>query len=583
MTLPDPRPTHGPALATGRPRLRRGAIRCVGASHPGRIREHNEDRLHVDPERGILIVVDGIGGQAAGETAAETALTFIRSRLERQTGRTEERVREAIAVANNEIVRLAQRNPEWAGMGCVVTLAVIEDGMVTIGHVGDSRLYRLDAEGIVKVTRDHSPVGMREDEGELSEADAMRHPRRNEIYRSVGVEVHTPLDEDFVDVSRFPFDPGSAILLCSDGLSDLVSSEAIARIVREHAGDEQRAVERLIEAANAAGGKDNVTVALAAGPGFASALAAGGRRASPGVEPPRDLADPRLTGGAAAASDVPTRRSRSGVALAFAVGVLAGAALLWGYLPLLRSSLPARVPVGADLLAARAPRALRVGPGLEYTAIGDALAAAHRGDSVSVEPGVYHEQVRLEEGVTLLSRVARGATLSPRGEAAAPLVAVVAEGLLTGRIVGFRIAAGDGAALDIGIQVRDARIDIEDVEIMGARVAGVAFQGRSDATLRASLVHANAGAGVTIASTASPRLAHNLILENGRGGRRARAGVELEAGATPTLVGNVIARNAAEGVRGASAALRETLRESNSFEGFVRSGASGAAETRSRR
>jgi hypothetical protein len=224
-----------------------------------------------------------------------------------------------------------------------------------------------------------------------------------------------------------------------------------------------------------------------------------------------------------------------------------------------------------------------VGPGLEYAAIGDALAAARRGDTVSVEPGIYHEQVRLEEGVTLLSRVARQATLSPRGEAATPLVALVAEGLSAGRIVGFRIAAGEGVPLDIGVQVRDARIAIEDVEITGARVAGVAFQGRTDATLRASWIHGNAGAGVTIASTASPRLAHNLILENGRGGRRARAGVELEGGASPTLVGNVIAGNAAGGVRGAPPAMRETFRQTNSFEGFGRAGAPGAAGPGSRR
>src|SRR3989442_11011591 len=289
MTLPDRTHDPGPTLVAARRGSRRAAIRCAGATHRGMIRDHNEDRLHVDPERGILLVVDGRGGQAAGETAAETALPFLRSRLERQTGRVEERVREAIAVANNEIVRLAVQNPAWAGMGCVLTLAVIEDGMVTVGHVGDSRAYRLGADGIVKVTRDHSPIGMREDEGELSEADAMRHPRRNEVYRSVGAEEHTPLDEDFVEVSRFPFDPEGAILLCSDGLTDLVSSESIARIVREHAGDEQNTVERLIEAANAAGGKDNVTVALVAGEHFGAAPAA--RRApEPGLGAPATAA-----------------------------------------------------------------------------------------------------------------------------------------------------------------------------------------------------------------------------------------------------------------------------------------------------
>ena len=164
MTIPDRLRGNDPVLVVSRPR-RRGAFRCAGATHPGLVRDHNEDRVHVDAERGVLIVVDGIGGQTAGETAAAIALTFLRSRLERQTGRAEDRVREAIAVANNEIVRRAAEDPALAGMGCVLTLAVIEDGMVTVGHVGDSRLYRLGADGIVKVTRDHSPVGMREDEG----------------------------------------------------------------------------------------------------------------------------------------------------------------------------------------------------------------------------------------------------------------------------------------------------------------------------------------------------------------------------------------------------------------------------------
>lgn len=563
MTLPDRLRDNAPTLVAARPGSRRSVIRCAGATHQGMIRDHNEDRLHVDPERGILIVVDGIGGQAAGETAAETALTFLRSRLERQTGRVEERVREAIAVANNEIVRLAAQNPAWEGMGCVLTVAVIEDGMVTVGHVGDSRLYRLGPDGIVKVTRDHSPIGMREDEGELSEADAMRHPRRNEVYRSVGAEEHTPLDEDFVEVSRFPFDPEGAILLCTDGLTDLVSSEVIARIVREHAGDEQRTVERLIEAANAVGGKDNVTVALAAGERFAAALGWArekevGRRAMT-TEAPR----------------APARSLLSRPGYVFALGVLAGVALFWGFTLLDRAPVSSRSPLVPALQTSRAPRALLVGPGLEYAGIGDALAAARSGDTVSVAPGVYREQVRLEEGVTLMSRVPRQAVLAPRGEAS-PLVAVVAEGLSSGRIVGFRIAASDSGPLDIGIRVRDAGIAIEDVEVSGARVAGVAFQGRGEASLRASLIHRNAGAGVTVASPAAPRLAHNLILDNGRGARRTRAGIELESGAAPSLVGNVIAGNAAEGVRGAAPTIRAALLENNVFEAFGRANRSGA-------
>ena len=184
----------------------------------------NEDRFHVDEARGLFIVIDGVGGQAAGGKAADVALAMLRERLERETGPVAERVREAIAVANNEIYRLASSRPEWDGMACVLTVAVVKDGTATIGHVGDTRLYKLRAGRIEKITRDHSPVGEREDAQELSEFEAMRHPRRNEVYRDVGSEPHAPGDPEFVDMHEIPFDADDALLLCSDGLSDLVDS-----------------------------------------------------------------------------------------------------------------------------------------------------------------------------------------------------------------------------------------------------------------------------------------------------------------------------------------------------------------------
>ena len=161
-------------------------LRFAAASDPGKRRKNNEDRYYVDADRGIYAVIDGVGGQAAGETAAAVAVDVIRERLERQTGTPEERLREAITLANNEILRLSRTRPEWAGMACVLTVALIEDDIVTVGHVGDSRLYLLRSGEIQKITRDHSPVGEREDRGELSEDEAMRHARRNEIYRDVG-------------------------------------------------------------------------------------------------------------------------------------------------------------------------------------------------------------------------------------------------------------------------------------------------------------------------------------------------------------------------------------------------------------
>ena len=243
-------------------------LRYAGSSDPGRVRRNNEDKLYLDAERGIFLVVDGIGGQAAGEKAAEIAVERLRARLERQTGTAEQRVREAIAMANNEILRAAQSNPEWAGMACVLTVAVLEDGSAVVGHVGDSRLYKIRAGAISKITHDHSPVGEREDSGELTEAEAMRHPRRNEVFRDVGSEQHAPDDADFIEVQRFPFEPDSALLLCSDGLSDQVTANDIRRTVERHARDPDRAARELIDAANRAGGKDNVTVLVIEGEQF---------------------------------------------------------------------------------------------------------------------------------------------------------------------------------------------------------------------------------------------------------------------------------------------------------------------------
>src|SRR6185436_7535128 len=231
-------------------------LKAAGDSHPGLQRAVNEDRFHYDPARGLFLVIDGVGGQAAGEKAAETALGILRARLERETGPVDDRVREAIALANAEILRLASLRAEYAGMACVLTVAVVVNGEAVVGHVGDTRLYKLRGGRIEKLTKDHSPVGEREDAGEISEAEAMRHPRRNEVYRDVGSEPHGPSDPDFIDLFRTPFEPDAAFLLCSDGLSDGLGSAAIRDLVEAHAGRPHEVARSLVDAANDAGGRD---------------------------------------------------------------------------------------------------------------------------------------------------------------------------------------------------------------------------------------------------------------------------------------------------------------------------------------
>ena len=193
------------------------ALIAAGQTDPGRLRNVNEDRFLCDSARGIFIVIDGVGGQAAGGRAADIALATLRTRLEAEAGSPAQRIREAITEANNEIYRLAASRPQWSGMACVLTVAVLEHGRATIGHVGDTRLYKLRDDRIEKITRDHSPVGEREDSKELSEQQAMRHPRRNEVYRDVGSEPHEPSDAEFVDIEEIPFEPDSAFCCAVTG------------------------------------------------------------------------------------------------------------------------------------------------------------------------------------------------------------------------------------------------------------------------------------------------------------------------------------------------------------------------------
>jgi serine/threonine protein phosphatase PrpC len=237
------------------------------ATDTGLLRAHNEDRYWIDAARGIFLVVDGLGGHAAGEIAAQTAVEAIRDSLDFPAP-APERVRRAITAANNRIFTLAGEREEFAGMACVLTLALVEDARTTIGHVGDSRLYLICNGTMRKLTNDHSVVGEREDAGELSEAEAMRHPRRNEVFRDVGSRPREPHDEDFIEIRQCLFRSDAALLLCSDGLTDQLSSARILSIIERCAGDPAAVTCALVDAANEAGGTDNVTALFIAGPEF---------------------------------------------------------------------------------------------------------------------------------------------------------------------------------------------------------------------------------------------------------------------------------------------------------------------------
>jgi serine/threonine protein phosphatase PrpC len=237
------------------------------ASDTGLLRERNEDRYWIDAARGIYLVVDGVGGQAAGEVAAETAVEAIRESID-TPGDPETRVRRAIALANSRILEMSRSRPALSGMACVLTLALVEDEEVTIGHVGDSRLYLIWRGAIRKLTSDHSPVGEDEDAGALTETEAMHHPRRHEVYREVGSRPHGAEDSGFIEIRQCRLRPDAALLLCSDGLTDHLTAEEVREIAETYASDAEVVARELVAAANDAGGRDNITALFVAGPEF---------------------------------------------------------------------------------------------------------------------------------------------------------------------------------------------------------------------------------------------------------------------------------------------------------------------------
>src|SRR5580658_10194143 len=220
-------------------------FRSAAATDTGLVREHNEDRYFIDAARGVFLVVDGVGGHAAGELAAQTAVEAIKETFAANGLAAEKRVRAAIAAANNRIFHLAAGDGARQGMACVLTLAVVEDGQITVGHVGDSRLYLIWNGAIRKLTSDHSPVGQDEDAGALTEEQAMRHPRRNEVYRDVGTRPRKAEDADFIEIRKCSFHRDAAFLLCSDGLTDHLSSGRVREIVERYNGDAESVANEL--------------------------------------------------------------------------------------------------------------------------------------------------------------------------------------------------------------------------------------------------------------------------------------------------------------------------------------------------
>jgi serine/threonine protein phosphatase PrpC len=238
-----------------------------GNTHPGRRRKENEDtftcRQLWSPDKALLVVVDGVGGYAGGDRAAAIARDSIDQYMQTPKGDTLTMLREAVIFANNRIAEERKKDPRYGDMCCVLTAAVADaaTGIVYFAHVGDTRLYRYRKNMLEKLTRDHSFVGLREDAGQISEHEAMNHPQRNQILREVGSAIHRIDDEDFIEYGKQDLLPGDCLLLCSDGLTDMVTVQQISTILSTQVALHTK-VNNLIALANEMGGRDNITVVL---------------------------------------------------------------------------------------------------------------------------------------------------------------------------------------------------------------------------------------------------------------------------------------------------------------------------------
>ncbi len=229
--------------------------RAAGVTDTGRRRLRNEDAFICEPP--LFAVADGMGGARAGEVAAGLAAAALEEAGSETRGA--EGVAALIVEANKRIFERSHNDPRTAGMGTTVTAALVDaaSGAVAIGHVGDSRAYLLRDETLEQLTTDHSLVAELVESGVLTPEEAERHPQRSAITRALGTE---PTVE--VDAFTMQAEPGDLFLVCSDGLSAMLSDEAVSSAIETADRDPERAADALVAAANARGGEDNITVVL---------------------------------------------------------------------------------------------------------------------------------------------------------------------------------------------------------------------------------------------------------------------------------------------------------------------------------
>ncbi len=250
----------------------RAALDVASLSHPGMVRTHNEDAVFVDSVAGLAVLADGMGGYNAGEVASGIAVAVISeglvpelrserelSKVDVATGLTHAALllQQQIAAANKSIYEAAQARPECAGMGTTLVSAVLCGNRVSIGHVGDSRCYRLRADRFEQLTHDHSLLQEQIDSGVLTPEQAKYSLNKNLVTRALGIEAIVP-----ADITEYRLEADDIYLLCSDGLTDMVEPDAVRAIVEQKRTELPAAAARLIELANQNGGRDNISVIL---------------------------------------------------------------------------------------------------------------------------------------------------------------------------------------------------------------------------------------------------------------------------------------------------------------------------------
>jgi PPM family protein phosphatase len=250
----------------------KGKLRCVGATDTGRVREHNEDTIGTDPDVGLVVLADGMGGYKSGEVASgiavRTLLGLIKEAVELQdltvtdpeTGLSRPGIllRDAIHRANKIIYQTARTQPNCEGMGTTVVAGLFFDDKLTIAHVGDSRMYRLRDSRLEQVTQDHSLMQELVSRGFYTPEEAARAAAKNFVTRALGVE---PTVE--VEVTEIPVAKDDLFLLCSDGLSDMVEDDDIQLTISTFGANLETLAKQLVLLSNENGGRDNISVVLA--------------------------------------------------------------------------------------------------------------------------------------------------------------------------------------------------------------------------------------------------------------------------------------------------------------------------------